>query len=410
LLARRADPIPSLKLKDRAAMIFWILVAGLVAAVTLAITRPLIRAGAQGRDAADADIAVYKDQLKEVAADEASGTLAPAEAENARSEIARRLLRTTAKVEKQKTPEGDGRYRIAAYASIVTSIAVPVVSLALYLAYGAPGLPGQPLSERLSEKANAAKPNDLIAKVEQRLREHPEDGKGWSVIAPVYYAMGRYGDAATAYANAMRLAGETPERLQGFANARIRVENGVIPEDARKALQRILVIAPDRKEPRIWLALAKEQDGKLDEAAADYRKLIDEAPSDAPWRKVLEQRLANLTPGPNKKTSVDTDQNSASNGAISESTAPAPDASAVASMTPQERQAFIARMVDGLATRLKSNGTDAAGWVKLIRAYQVLGRRDDAIKALSDARTNLKGDQVGLARVEDLARELGLGG
>ena len=54
-------------------------------------------------------------------------------------------------------------------------------------------------------------------------------------------------------------------------------------------------------------------------------------------------------------------------------------------------------------------GTDAAGWVKLIRAYQVLGRRDDAVKALSDARTKLKGDEVGLARVEDLARQLGLG-
>jgi cytochrome c-type biogenesis protein CcmH len=47
--------------------------------------------------------------------------------------------------------------------------------------------------------------------------------------------------------------------------------------------------------------------------------------------------------------------------------------------------------------------------VKLIRAYQVLGRHDDAVKALSDARTKLKGDEGGLARVEDLARQLGLG-
>lgn len=400
-------------------MVFWILVAGLVAAVTLAITRPLLRADPEpsaGSDAATAaaDVAVYKDQLKEVASDEASGTLAPAEAESARSEIARRLLRSTAASEKSGTPSQGSRNRFATFASVATSIALPIASLALYLTYGAPGLPGDPLSGRLAERADAEKPNDLVAKVEQRLREHPEDGTGWSVIAPVYYAMGRYGDAAQAYANALRLVGETPERLQGFANARIRGENGVIPEDARKALQRILTIAPDRKEPRIWLALAKEQDGKIAEAAADYRKLIDEAPSNAPWRKVLEARLASLTPGaPNISADTKNADEPAQKDANAEPVAPpqasGPDAASVMAMAPEERQAFITRMVDGLAARLKANGNDPAGWVSLIRAYKVLGRGDDAAKALSDARANLKDDKVGLARVEDMARKLGVG-
>jgi cytochrome c-type biogenesis protein CcmH len=275
--------------------------------------------------------------------------------------------------------------------------------MALYLTYGTPGLPGDPLSERLARAENTRNPNDLIAKVEQRLREHPDDGTGWSVIAPVYYAMGRYPDAATAYANAMRLVGETPERLQGFANARIRAENGIVPADARKALQRILVIAPDRKEPRIWLALAKEQDGKIDEAAADYRKLIDEAPTDAPWRKVIEARLASLTSG--QKPAAETAPQTSTPSAAS-----APDAAAVASMAPEQRQAFINGMVDRLAERLKTNGADVEGWLRLIRAYEVLGRRDDAVKALGDAKTNLRSDSAGLARVEDLARKLKLGG
>ena len=89
---------------------------------------------------AAADIAVYKDQLKEVSADEASGMLASGEAENARSEISRRLLRTT---EAKGRAEGSGRSRragFATYASVLTSIALPIASLALYLTYGAPGL------------------------------------------------------------------------------------------------------------------------------------------------------------------------------------------------------------------------------------------------------------------------------
>ncbi len=395
-------------------MVFWILVAGLVAVVTLVITRPLLRPAPRGEGseesspAAAADVAVYKDQLNEVAVDEASGTLGAVEAESARSEIARRLLRSTAATEKGGAPAPVGRYRFAAYASILTSVTLPLASLALYLHYGTPGLPGDPFSARIADKAGAANPNDLIAKVEERLRQHPEDGTGWSVIAPVYYAMGRYDDAATAYAHALRLLGETPERLQGFANARIRDNNGIIPDDARKALHRILVLAPDREEPRIWLALAKEQDGKLTEAAADYRNLLDKAPKNVPWRKVIEARLAALTAGGDQKIPAGSAK-TATAEASAAAPASAPDAAAVSAMTPDQRQAFITRMVDGLATRLKTDGSDAAGWLKLIRAYKVLGRHDDAVKALSDARTNLKGDQAGLARVEGLARELGLG-
>jgi cytochrome c-type biogenesis protein CcmH len=385
-------------------MLFWILVGVLVAGVTLAITRPLTRSAGPPVKAADADIAVYKDQLREVVADAARGSLAAREAEAASAEIARRLLRSTET--NAKSPDGGpgGRGRFAKPIYVVTSIALPVASLALYLAYGAPGLPGQPLSERIATASDTMKPNDLVAKVEARLRDHPDDGTGWDVIAPVYYAMGRYANAAEAYGNALRLVGESPRRLQGFANARIRAEDGVIPQDAKKALERILVIAPDSKEPRIWLALAKEQDGHLTDAAADYRKLIAEAPADAPWRKVLEERLAGLTPGAGKGAADSNGKHA--DGATPSST---PDAAAVSAMSPEERQAFIGRMVDGLAARLKADGTDAAGWLKLIRAYDVLGRRDDAIKALNDARTGLKNDKGGLASVEDLARQLGLG-
>ncbi|CAA2140587.1 c-type cytochrome biogenesis protein CcmI [Hyphomicrobium sp. ghe19] len=395
-------------------MVFWILVAGLVAAVTLAITRPLMRPSLPSTDTAGPDIAVYKDQLKEIDSDEARGALGSVDAESARAEIGRRILRVSQDHPKAgahaRYPE---RNRFVVPVSIATAIALPIASLGLYLTYGAPGLPSQPLSERLAAASNANKPNDLIAKVEERLRDHPEDGTGWDVIAPVYYAMGRYADAATAFQNAIRLIGESPKRLQGFANARIHIENGVVPEDARKALERIIVLAPDSSiEPRIWLALAKEQDGRVSDAAADYRKLIAEAPADAPWRKVIEERLANIGKGIGSPPAGDGSQGAAGNaGTAPTSASPAanPEAAAIMAMNPEERQAFIARMVDSLAARLKSDGNDAAGWVKLIRAYQILGRRDDAIKALTDARANLKDNQDGLAEVEHLARQLGLG-
>lgn len=384
-------------------MLFWIAVAVLAAAVTYVITRPLMRPPLAIGDAAQADIAVYKDQLSEIDADQARGTIGASEAELARAEIARRLIRKGGDAQ-EDVPAGGSFSKWVASAYLIVTLALPASALMLYLMLGAAGLPGQPLSERLAHSVDRSRTNDLVAKVEERLRTHPEDGEGWNVIAPVYYSMGRYGDAASAYARAARLLGETPHRLQGFANARIRAEDGIVPEDARKALERILELDPSLREPQIWLALAKEQDGKLNEAGDAYRKLIAEAPADAPWRKMLEERLAGL--------SLPDDQRAKIPFAVEKrpQQSAETDMAAIQAMTPEQRQAFIDQMVERLATRLKSDTKNTSGWLQLIRAYQMLGRKDEAEKAVVAARAGLQGDADGLAQIDQIAKRLGLGG
>ncbi len=377
-------------------MLFWIATALMAVGVTWALTRPLLHERNDLREATDADIAVYKDQLAEIEADQARGALPVTEAEHARAEIARRLLRKP----NAATDAGLRGARLIKPTYLTMTLALPVVSLALYLAFGAPGMPGQPLADRLGRTVENATTNDLVARVESRLRDHPEDGQGWDVIAPVYYSLGRYEEAASAFATAMRLLGETPTRLQGFANARIRASNGIVPEDARTAMERVLKAEPQRLEPRIWLALAKEQDGKKSEAIADYRALLKEAPADAPWKGFLEERVAGL-------------EGAATPVAPSAGVEPGPggmDPATIAAMSQQERQDMINQMVARLAERMKTTTHDAEGWVKLIRAYHTLGRKDDALKALSEARAGLKADEAGLKSVNELARQLGLEG
>jgi cytochrome c-type biogenesis protein CcmH len=86
------------------------------------------------------------------------------------------------------------------------------------------------------------------------------------------------------------------------------------------------------------------------------------------------------------------------------------DAAAVAAMSPEDRERIINGMVERLARRLASDGRDAKGWMMLIRAYQMLGRREDAERAVKDARRGLEGDAAALSGVDGLAKELGLGG
>ena len=88
---------------------------------------------------------------------------------------------------------------------------------------------------------------------------------------------------------------------------------------------------------------------------------------------------------------------------------PAAAASDPAQMSPADRDAFINKMVEGLAARLKENGKDLEGWMRLMRSYMVLGRRDEAVAALSSARGQFTGDEKSLAELNVLAESLGLG-
>jgi cytochrome c-type biogenesis protein CcmH len=77
-------------------------------------------------------------------------------------------------------------------------------------------------------------------------------------------------------------------------------------------------------------------------------------------------------------------------------------------MTSEDRARMIAQMVDGLAQRLERDGRDLAGWLRLVNAYAVLDRKDDARAALTRARANFPADETALAALAALAKSLGL--
>ena len=383
-------------------MLFWLLCATMTAAALYAVTRPLIVPDrGQGAEDAAADLSVYRDQLDEIEADRSRGLLGEAEASAARTEISRRLLARAESAGIATIGNTQTKPRNAVRVFFGTAIIVPLVAMGLYLANGAPGVPSTSHDQRRAEPIAETGIAGLIAKVEERLQAHPEDGQGWDVIAPVYLRQGRFSDAVQAFQRAIRLLGETPRRLAGLGEASVLAADGIVTEDAKRAFERLGQLEPVRPEPRFWLALAKEQDGQLAAALADYRELIAEAPADAEWRGAVEERirlLAAKLEGSEPKASET-------------SSAPGPSAEDIAAaekLDPAARTQMIERMVTGLAERLKSDGNDLAGWQRLLRAYSVLGQKDKATGALAEARKALSGDAAALTALNDLARSLGL--
>lgn len=380
-------------------MLLWIVMAVLTAAASLSVLIPLYRRNRADRSRSAEELSIYRDQLSEVDRDVARGLVAESEAEAARTEIARRILRASDAADEDRAKSS---VRTRSVAAVVGVVVVPLAALGLYLSVGSPHLPDQPIAVRMAAPPQAQDIAVLIQRVETHLAANPEDGRGWELLGPVYVRLGRYDDAATAFSNASRLLGPTAEREADVGEAITRASGNVVTADARAAFQRAHALDEDAVRPRFYLALALEQSGQADEAVGAWRDLLDGAPANAPWAEVARQALARL-----EGTAV---APPALNG---EAVAPPPgpsreDVQAAAAMSPEERMAMIGGMVDSLAARLEENPEDAEGWARLIRSYMVLNRVEDAGAALETARAEFSGDAEKLTIVETQARAVGL--
>jgi cytochrome c-type biogenesis protein CcmH len=371
-------------------MTFWLAFAVMTAAAVLCVLWPLARA--KPALASGAEIAVYKDQIAEVSRDRAAGLIGAPEAEAARLEISRRLLAAADRAPPDRhTKDEPSRRRAVAAAAL---LAFPLGAGALYFALGSPGLPDQPLAARLDAPLENRSIETLVSQVEHHLAQNPEDGRGWDVIAPVYLRLGRFDDAVKARQNAVRLLGDSADREADLGEALAAAANGIVTADAKTAFDRALALDAAGLKARYFVGLAAEQDGRRSEAAGIWRAMLAQAPAGAPWAELVRQSLARVDPA-----------------AVPEPPGPSSrDMAAAANLNPAARSEMVRGMVERLAARLQRDGTDVDGWLRLVRAYAVLGERDRARSALGDARRALAAEPEKLQRLRELAKDLGLEG
>lgn len=395
-------------------MDFWLISTLLTFVAILIVMLPLTRKDGVSQAQDNEDRSVYIQQLKEVESDLARGLLDEQSAEQARLEISRRILQNERKQANKSASEnkdeasGGRNYifsRSARLTVIIVLLFIPAVSWGLYAMTGSPDLPAQPLAERrANNNLQEKKAAELIAQAEAHLKNTPDDGRGWAILAPVYLRLGRVDDAVNAYRKALQLLGDDTERLIGLGEALIVQAQGSVTEEALGLFEKAGKLDPADLRPPLMQARAYMQAGKADAAIAVLQKMLDTAPENAPWRADIAQAITNIK---------STGGVSAPAGSLAASQAPvAPrgptqaDIEAAAQLDEQGRKDMIRSMVDGLAEKLRENPSDAAGWQRLIRAYMVMGEREKALDALRNAIKSLPEEDA--KRLRETAMQSGL--
>jgi len=348
----------------------WIAAALISAALAvLIVQRAVSAAGARRGD--NPALAVYRRQMAELDELAERGVLADAERRSVRAETGRRLL---AAAERGEAPLKRSGNRVI----LIAASAAPLLALAAYLALGAPNYADQPFKSRLAEW-RAADPSTLAApQMAAILRviaaERPTDPEPLRQLAIAEFASRQPTEAVQALHKAIALAPRRADLWELLGQALSAQNGGEADADAQDAFRHLLAIDPADVNARYYLARAKIAAGDAAGGLADWRALQASLKAgDARGPELAQQIQQVAATGKLPVAASDQDQ----------------------AVGPPQIQA----MVDGLAARLKANPDDPAGWVRLVRAYAVLGETDRRDAALAAARQRYAGKPDILAQL-----------
>ena len=256
--------------------LFWVYAALLTAVALAILVTPLARSRKRAGTAVSreaSNLTVFRDQLAELDADLAAGTIGREQWEAARGDLQRGLLEDVG-APAVNAPALSKRSKAAA---ISVGIAVPLVSVLLYLGLGNPqglDLGKQAGTQGAPHQLTPEQIESMVTRLAKRLESNPDDGEGWFMLARTYGALGRYAEAANAYAKAEALFPQDAQLLADYADTLAMAQGQSLQGKPEALVQRALQADGNNLKA---LALA----GTVEFEKRDYAKAVEY------WRRML---------------------------------------------------------------------------------------------------------------------------
>lgn len=351
---------------------FWA-VAGVLAAAAAGLV--LFRAAHVALDeASDPTPAVYRRQLAEIDDLAEQGLIGEAERKSAHAEAARRLLAAADAPRDAWSAQANGRPFV-----VITVGLAAAAALVAYVAVGRPGAPDQPFAARLAawRAADPASldPPQLAAVLTRMTHERPNDAEAFHYLAVAQGAAQNPAEAVRAMRRAVQLAPQRADLWELFGESLVAEAGGEVTPDAQGAFRQALTRDPKAIAARFHLARAQIAAGDKAGGLAAWRGLLADLPAADPRRQALAGAIAEAERAPAARPGL-----------------------------PEGQLAAIQGMVEGLSQRLKSAPDDPQGWVRLVRAYAVLGDAAKRDAALTQAKARYAANPDMLSQLDAAAR------
>ncbi|MDX1811321.1 MAG: c-type cytochrome biogenesis protein CcmI [Gammaproteobacteria bacterium] len=280
---------------------FWAVVAVIIIISLVFLIPPLIKKRSAGKTVArkDLTVTVYRDQFAELENDLKNGTISQEQYDSAKIDLEKNLLDDIGKAEKLDEQEKNAVSPIMGrIAAVLVVIAVPVGSISLYSNWGA-GIDGiapeeVPQAERIAQQKHNQEETiqNMVAQLENKLKDDPTDGEGWFMLARTYRFLKRYDDAVKAFEKSLPLGGSnSADVLFNYADAIAMAEGRQLTPKAVGALEQALKIDPNHNMSLWLLGTASYQNKDYPSALKHWEKLYSVLP---PNSQDKQQIAANI--------------------------------------------------------------------------------------------------------------------
>ncbi|HWI37037.1 MAG TPA: c-type cytochrome biogenesis protein CcmI [Burkholderiales bacterium] len=263
-------------------IVFWIIAALLGTGALVYVLRPLLKARKDplvSRRAAN--ISIYRDQMRELDADRAAGTLAQEDYERSKLELESRLLDDVATADPSTVPSHGRR------AALVVGIAVPLAAIGIYMATG--NLRG--LEPHLGAPSEA-QVEAMVARLAAKMRENPADVEGWKLLGRSYAVMGRYDDSVKAFAQAAERSPRDPQLLADFADVLAMSRGGNLAGEPERLVEQAVKLDPKNLKALALLGTAAYERKDFARAAEVWARMLPLVPEGSEDARAIGENVA----------------------------------------------------------------------------------------------------------------------
>jgi len=269
----------------------------LIVAVSAFLLPPLWlgpRALKNKADRKETNLAIFRDQLAELAREKNEGTLADADFDQARHELQRRLL------EEVEPAAGDGATLATQGPSRKTAIAILILLPILGLVgYGILGNPKamDPTQAAAPQQMTPEKINEMVSSLAEKLKANPDDTQGWLMLARSYKSLGRYSEAVQAYAKVEKAINDDPDQLASYAEA-IAMANGKgINGKALQLIERALKVDPKHAHSMFLAGAAAMEAGDNKKGLSYWEPLLPQVEPGSEIEQMLRNGIEKMKAG-----------------------------------------------------------------------------------------------------------------
>ncbi|WP_344965238.1 c-type cytochrome biogenesis protein CcmI [Oceanisphaera sediminis] len=268
-------------------LIFLIIAALLIGSATLWLCAILWRGPKQTNrvERGGVNTAVLRDQWAELERDHAHGTISANDLADARADLQRRALDEATSSNAGSVINAGSRR-----SAIALAIVLPVAATLTYLYLGNPAAIS-PSSAPGTSAITQADVQAMVASLEGRLKQNPDDPAGWLMLARSYRHFGRYEEAANAFSNATNLVQTDPLALAEYAETLARTRSSGFEGEPTRLLERALSLSPGSPMPLTLAGAAAMQREDYPAAINYWGKLLEVLPPDSDAAKVVSESI-----------------------------------------------------------------------------------------------------------------------